>query len=189
MAVLEASSLQQAVAVAAAVEEADIEVTVIAAADLAAAWQRDPLEPIAAAVAVPAAAVGILLRVERETKPRASLRSGRQELIVVDEAAQAAVVAGVALKTATPLTLENLASEMELLAAASWAAVASRTAVAVAADIAAAEEGADLLTFVSDEVHVVGQQSAPAAAEQVLPRWNKSRIHRTDLMEGRMMPW
>lgn len=180
--------MRQAVAVAAAVEEADIEVTVIAAADLAAAWQRDPLEPIAAAVAVPAAAVGILLRVERETKPRASLRSGRQELIVVDdEAAQAAVVAGVALKTATPLTLEMLASEMELLAAASWAAVASRTAVAVAADIAAAEEGADLLTFVSDEV--VGQQSAPAAAEQVLPRWNKSRIHRTDLMEGRMMPW
>lgn len=162
-------------------EEADIEVTVIAAADLAAAWQRDPLEPIAAAVAVAAAAVGILLRVERETKPRASLRSGRQELIVVDEAAQAAVVAGVALKTATPLTLEMLASEMELLAAASWAAVA------VAADIAAAQEGADLLTFVSDEV--VGQQSAPAAAEQVLPRWNKSRIHRTDLMEGRMMPW
>lgn len=188
MAVLEASSLQQAVAVAAAVEEADIEVTVIAAADLAAAWQRDPLEPIAAAVV--AAAVGILLRVERETKPRASLRSGRQELIVVDEAAQAAVVAGVALKTATPLTLENLASEMELLAAASWAAVASwAVAVAVAADIAAAEEGADLITFVSDEVHVVGQQSAPAAAEQVLPRWNKSRIHRTDLMEGRMMPW
>lgn len=182
--------MRQAVAVAAAVEEADIEVTVIAAADLAAAWQRDPLEPIAAAVAVPAAAVGILLRAERETKPRASLRSGRQELIVVDdEAAQAAVVAGVALKTATPLTLEMLASEMELLAAASWAAVASRTAVAVAADIAAAEEGADLLTFVSDEVHVVGQQSAPAAAEQVLPRWNKSRIHRTDLMEGRMMPW
>lgn len=183
--------MRQAVAVAAAVEEADIEVTVIAAADLAAAWQRDPLEPIAAAVAVPAAAVGILLRAERETKPRASLRSGRQELIVVDdEAAQAAVVAGVALKTATPLTLENLASEMELLAAASWAAVASwAVAVAVAADIAAAEEGADLLTFVSDEVHVVGQQSAPAAAEQELPRWNKSRIHRTDLMEGRMMPW
>lgn len=167
MAVLEASSLRQA-----AVEEADIEVTVIAAAvDLAAAWQRDPLEPIAAA----AAAVGILLRAERETKPRASLPL-RQELIVVDEveAAQAAVVAGVALKIATPLTLE-------MLAAASWAAV-----VAVAAGIAAAEEGADLLTFVSDEV--VGLQSAPAAAEQELPRWNKSRIHRTDLMEGRMMP-
>lgn len=174
MAVLEASSLRQA-----AVEEADTEVTVIAAVDLAAAWQRDPLEPIAAA----AVAVGILLRAEWETKPRASLRSGRQELIVVDEveAAQAAaVVAGVALKTATPLTLEMLASEMELLEAASWAAV-----VAVAAGIAAAEEGADLLTFVSDEV--VGLQSAPAAAEQELPRWNKSRIHRTDLMEGRMM--
>jgi len=165
----------------AAVEEADTEVTVIAAAvDLAAAWQRDPLSPIAAAVA----AAEILIRAERETKPRASLRSGRQELIVVDEveAAQAAVVAGVAMKTATPLTLEMLASEMELLAAASWAAV-----VAVAAGIAAAEEGADLLTFVSDEV--VGLQSAPAAAaEQELPRWNKSRIHRTDLMEGRMMP-
>lgn len=174
MAVLEASSLRQA-----AVEEADTEVTVIAAVDLAAAWQRDPLEPIAAAVA----AAEILIRAERETKPRASLRSGRQELIVVDEveAAQAAaVVAGVALKTATPLTLEMLASEMELLEAASWAAV-----VAVAAGIAAAEEGADLLTFVSDEV--VGLQSAPAAAEQELPRWNKSRIHRTDLMEGRMM--
>lgn len=175
MAVLEASSLRQA-----AVEEADTEVTVIAAVDLAAAWQRDPLEPIAAAVA----AAEILIRAERETKPRASLRSGRQELIVVDEveAAQAAaVVAGVALKTATPLTLEMLASEMELLAAASWAAAV----VAVAAGIAAAEEGADLLTFVSDEV--VGLQSAPAAAEQELPRWNKSRIHRTDLMEGRMM--
>ena len=174
MAVLEASSLRQAVAV----EEADIEVTVIAAAvDLAAAWQRDPLEPIAAAVA----AVGILSRAERETKPRASLRSGRQELIVVDdEAAQAAVVAGVALKIATPLTLEMLASEMELLAAASWAAV-----VAVAAGIAAAEDGSHLITFVSDEV--VGRQSAAAAAEQELPRWNKSRIHRTDLMEGRMM--
>jgi hypothetical protein len=175
VAVLEASSLRQA-----AVEEADTEVTVIAAVDLAAAWQRDPLSPIAAAVA----AAEILIRAERETKPRASLRSGRQELIVVDEveAAQAAaVVAGVALKTATPLTSEMLASEMELLAAASWAAV-----VAVAAGIAAAEEGADLLTFVSDEV--VGLQSAPAAAEQELPRWNKSRIHRTDLMEGRMMP-
>lgn len=181
MAVLEASSLQQAVAV----EEADIEVTVIAAAvDLAAAWQKDPLEPIAAAVAVPAAAVGILLRAERETTPRASLRSGLQELIVVDdEAVQAAVVAGVALKIATPLTLEMLPSEMELLVAASWAVV-----VAVAAGIAAAEEFVDLITFVSDEV--VGRQSAPAAAaaeEQELPRWNMSRIHQTDLMEGRMM--
>ena len=157
-------------------EEADIEATVIAAAELAAAWQRDPLLPTAA-VAVAEVAVEILMTAERETKPRASLRSGRQELIVVDEveAVQAAAVAGAALKTATPLTLEMLASEMELLVAASWVAVAA--AVAVEAGIAAVEEGADLITFVSDEV-----------VERVLRRWNKSRIRRTDLMEGRMMP-